>query len=227
MGPGWPTPLQRRRRLDDAADHRTRAAARGRTTFQAQPGARPARRLGRRPRRVRRPEQGPQGAAQGAERAPPSCSRAARSDLGRLEHGLGQAGDGASQLRSGLGSAADGAGQLQAGSGTAGSGAGQAPRRARPGTRRRRCRSRPACTTRWPARRALQDRARPRRSPAQSSSPAALGQAAEPGQGRAARLPAARRRRRHRARAWSTAHGDRGAVRSRPARRGARRARER
>ena len=48
-----------------------------------------------------------------------------KKDLGRLEKGLGQAGDGASQLRSGLASAADGAGQLQAGSGTAGSGAGK------------------------------------------------------------------------------------------------------
>ena len=48
-----------------------------------------------------------------------------KKDLGRLEQGLGQAGDGASQLRSGLASAADGAGQLQTGSGAAGSGAGK------------------------------------------------------------------------------------------------------
>ena len=48
-----------------------------------------------------------------------------KKDLGRLEKGLGQAGDGASQLRAGLASAADGAGQLQTGSGAAGSGAGK------------------------------------------------------------------------------------------------------
>ncbi|MGZ8647951.1 MAG: MMPL family transporter [Solirubrobacteraceae bacterium] len=48
-----------------------------------------------------------------------------KKDLGRLEKGLGQAGDGAGQLRAGLASAADGAGKLQAGSGTAGSGAGK------------------------------------------------------------------------------------------------------
>jgi RND superfamily putative drug exporter len=48
-----------------------------------------------------------------------------KKDLGRLEKGLGQAGDGAGQLRAGLASAADGAGKLQAGSGSAGSGAGK------------------------------------------------------------------------------------------------------
>jgi putative drug exporter of the RND superfamily len=48
-----------------------------------------------------------------------------KQDLGRLEKGLGQAGDGATQLKAGLADAATGAGQLQAGSGTAGAGAGK------------------------------------------------------------------------------------------------------
>ncbi len=48
-----------------------------------------------------------------------------KKDLGRLQRGLGQAGDGADQLRSGLVSAASGAGQLQGGAGRATAGAGQ------------------------------------------------------------------------------------------------------
>jgi RND superfamily putative drug exporter len=48
-----------------------------------------------------------------------------KKDLGRLEEGLGLAGEGAEQLKSGLGDAASGAGQLQGGSGEAQSGAGQ------------------------------------------------------------------------------------------------------
>lgn len=48
-----------------------------------------------------------------------------KKDLGRLEAGLGLAGDGAKQLKSGLGEAAAGAGQLEGGSGQAQSGAGQ------------------------------------------------------------------------------------------------------
>jgi RND superfamily putative drug exporter len=48
-----------------------------------------------------------------------------KKDLGRLATGLGQAGDGATQLRAGLGDAASGAGQLQSGGSAAASGAGK------------------------------------------------------------------------------------------------------
>lgn len=54
-----------------------------------------------------------------------AVAKSSKTDLKKLENGLGQAGAGAVQLRSGLSSAASGAGKLNAGSGSAQGGAGK------------------------------------------------------------------------------------------------------
>ena len=123
-GPGLADAVQRRGRLDEAADHGARAAARrsrptsagSRATSASTPSSGPARSSPRAATSRRCPR---------GSRSSAKLLKGGKKDLGRLEKGLGQAGDGAGQLRAGLASAADGAGKLQAGSGTAGSGAGK------------------------------------------------------------------------------------------------------
>ena len=92
MGPGWPTPFKIVV-VSTKQPITAPAMLKQVQAYQATPGAGHARRLGRRPGRLRGAEQRPQGAAQGPE-TPPKLLKGGKKDLGKLESGLGQAGDG-------------------------------------------------------------------------------------------------------------------------------------
>jgi RND superfamily putative drug exporter len=123
MGPGWPTPfnivvVSRRKPITDAALLRrldrlqAQIAKDPRVASVTGPGAFAAtsKDLGVLPKQLEESSKLLEGG---------------KKDLGRLQRGLGQAGDGVDRLRSGLRDAASGAGRLQGGSGTAQGGAGK------------------------------------------------------------------------------------------------------
>ena len=139
MGPGWPTPYNVVVVSTRTPDHRAPRLLRDdRRDYQRRIAQRPAGGLGRRARRLRGHEPRPQGAARRARRTPRSCSRAARSELGRLgtrprrrpAPARTQLQRRARQRRRGRRQAAG------AGSGKRRRGRRQAPRRPRPGARR-------------------------------------------------------------------------------------------
>ena len=222
MGPGWPTPfnvvvvsnkqpitapalLRADPRPTSAASRATRASTPSSARARSWPRASDLKAL---PKGLEELRQAAQGRQEGPR--PPRSS------------GLGQAGDGASQLRSGLASAADGAGQLQAGSGTAGSGAGKLHAglgQARAGA---------LTDLRRPARRAGRRDARCKTAPAAGARRAreqlagGLGQAAKPVRDGLPVVQAARRATSTTASVGGDGDARRGAVQHRPARRGAR-----